>query len=216
MSYHRALQDLFYRGGPYTPAPQLPVNVQQQPSPITSGRRRASNMSLEEFHDLFYIVARAKLRDNIICEKNKKKPNYSALKAKTLAGQIPKGLYADMDKHANLELRESANRFLNDNAVSRAIVLWREYVQQNFDVVLDSVSNPTTEATSSTQAIEPSSEELPTEPVSYVAAKEYFEVCTAYFPSLIRDDLAPEVRQLFDTKLAELLPRPPTLSVTSK
>ncbi|KAI8375369.1 hypothetical protein EDC96DRAFT_605358 [Choanephora cucurbitarum] len=94
-------------------------------------------MSLEEFHDLFYIVARAKLRDNII----------------------------------------------------------------------HSVSNPTTEATSCTQAIEPSSEELPTEPASFVAAEEYFEVCTAYFPSLIRDDLAPEVRQLFDTKLAELLPQ---------
>ncbi|KAI8328352.1 hypothetical protein BD560DRAFT_417354, partial [Blakeslea trispora] len=164
-------------------------------------------MSVEEFHDLFYIVAQAKLRDNIVREKNKKKPNYSALKAKTLAGQIPRGLYADMDKHANLGLRESANRFQNDNSVSRAIDLWRRYVQQNFDVVQESVSNPTTEATSSTQAIEPSSEELPTEPASFVVTEEYFEVCTAYFPSLIRDDLAPEVRQLFDTKLAELLPQ---------
>ncbi|KAI8366505.1 hypothetical protein EDC96DRAFT_564979 [Choanephora cucurbitarum] len=190
MSYRRALQNSFYLGGPYTPTPQLSVNVQQQPSPITPGR-----------------IPRAKLRDNINHEKNKKNPNYSALKAKTLAGQIPKGLYADMDKHANLELRESANKFLNDNAVSRAIVLWREYVQQNFDVILDSVSNPTTEATSSTQAIEPSPEELPTEPASFVAAEEYFEVCTAYFPSLIRDNLAPEVRQILDTKLAELLPQ---------
>ncbi|KAI8370259.1 hypothetical protein BD560DRAFT_121009 [Blakeslea trispora] len=112
-----------------------------------------------------------------------------------------------MDKHANLGLRESANRFQNDNSVSRAIDLWRRYAQQNFDVVQESVSNPTTEATSSTQAIEPSSEELPTEPAPFVVVEEYFEVCTAYFPSLIRDDLAPEVRQLFDTKLAELLPQ---------
>ena len=110
-----------------------------------------------------------------------------------------------MDKHANLGLRESANRFQNDNSVSRAIDLWRRYVQQNLDVVQESVSNSTTEAISFTQAIEPSSEKLPTEPAPFVV-EEYFEVCTAYFPSLIRDDLAPEVRQLFDPKLAELLP----------
>ncbi|KAI8368467.1 hypothetical protein BD560DRAFT_490269 [Blakeslea trispora] len=96
-----------------------------------------------------------------------------------------------MDKHANLGLRESANRFQNNNAVSRAIDLWRRYVQQNFDIVQESLSNPTAEATSSTQAIEPPSEELPAEPAPFVVAEEYFEVCTAYFPSLIRDDLAP-------------------------
>ncbi|KAI8376873.1 hypothetical protein BD560DRAFT_433329 [Blakeslea trispora] len=178
MSYRRALEDTFYLGGP-------------------PGMRRASEMSVEEFHDLFYIVAQAKLRDNIIREKNKKKPNYSAFKAKTLAGPIPRGLYADIDKYANLGLRESANRFQNDNSVSRAIDLWRRYVQQNLDVVQESVSNPTTEAISFTQAIEPSSEKLPTEPAPFVV-EEYFE---------IRDDLAPEVRQLFDTKLAELLPQ---------
>ncbi|OBZ82749.1 hypothetical protein A0J61_09200 [Choanephora cucurbitarum] len=169
MSYRRALQNSFYLGGPYTSAPQLSVNVQQKPFPIAPGTRRASDMSVEEFYDLFYLVAWLELRDNIIREKNKKKPNYSALNAKTLAGQIPRGLYADMDKHVNPGLQESANRFQNDNVV-----------------------NPTTEATRSTQVVEPSSEELPTEPASLVAAEEYFEVCTAYFPSLIRDDLAPE------------------------
>ncbi|KAI8351195.1 hypothetical protein EDC96DRAFT_567276 [Choanephora cucurbitarum] len=129
MSYRRALQNSFYLGGPYTPAPQLSVDVQQQPSPIAPGMRRASDMSVKEFHNLFYLVAWLELRDSIIREKSKKKPNYSALNAKTLAGRIPRGLYADMDKHANPGLRESANRFENDNVVSQAIDLWRRYVQ---------------------------------------------------------------------------------------
>ena len=47
MSYRRALQDTFYLGGRYTPAPQLSVNVQQQPSTIAPGTRRAFEMSVE-------------------------------------------------------------------------------------------------------------------------------------------------------------------------
>ncbi|OBZ84359.1 hypothetical protein A0J61_07589 [Choanephora cucurbitarum] len=50
------------------------------------------------------ILCSSRLRDNIICEENNKKLNYSTLEAKFLADQISRGLCAGINKCASFGL----------------------------------------------------------------------------------------------------------------
>ena len=200
MSYRRALQDSFYHSNQgYNPLPVLSSTLPLQSTPVVqTGKVNAATLSVSEFLDLFQKVAREVLSEIIRREiKSKKAPNLPAFKAKISKGNVPRGLYEKMDKLGNFELRASANRFRNDNNLSyTGAIGYRSLVEREFDSLVEIIQGSVAQTPASTVAS--------THPKTFAAVEENFEVVTAYIPSLIRENLSPDIKQILNTKLNRL------------